>query len=220
MAASTGGEAERRARVERLKHALRKIAREHGLTQKQIAARLGIPPQYLSDLKHNRRAIAELLARRFGQEFRVRHEWLLHGEEPVELPTGAGDTGPGAMGGNVFLPVLRRPHVGDPLKSRFWERRHFELTGPGGVAAGHCTRPYVLRVEHDERSGRLRRGDLLLVSQTADANSRYQIAVHRRRPRLVRLGADHRLRLLEGGGPLPDSVRRAGRCRGIVWAVL
>ncbi len=49
MAAHAGGGAERRERVERLKQVLLKVAREQGLTQKQIAARLGIPPQYLSD---------------------------------------------------------------------------------------------------------------------------------------------------------------------------
>ncbi len=220
MVAHAGGDVERRERVERLKRALRKIARERGLTQKEIAARSGIPPQFLSDLKHNRRNIAELLARRFSDEFRVRHTWLLQGKGPVELPTDAGDAVPGAAEGSVFLPILRRPHVGDPLKSRFWERSHFQLTGPAAALAGRCTQAYVLRVEHDERGGRLRQGDLVLVSQTADANSPYQIIVHRRRPRLIRLGSDHRLRLLEGGDQLPDSAKRVGHCCGIVWAVL
>lgn len=220
MVAHAGGDAERRERVERLKQALRKIAREQGLTQKQIAARLGIPPQYLSDLKHRRRAIAELLARRFGHEFRVRHEWLLHGEEPAELPSAAGAADSGVPQSSVFLPILRRPCVGDPLGSPFWERSNLELTGPAAAAAGHCIRPYVLRVDNDERGGRLRRGNLLLVSQAVNANSHYQIVVHRRRPRLARLVAGHRLRLLEGGDPLPDSARRAGHGRGLVWAVL
>lgn len=220
MAAHASGDAERRGRVDRLKQVLVRVAQEQGLTQKQIAAKLGIPPQYLSDLKHNRRAIAELLARRFGQKFRVRHEWLLHGEGPAELPTGTVDADPRATEDNVFLPILRRPCAGDPLKSRFREPSHFELTGPAAVAAKHCARPYVLRVEHNEKGGRLRRGNLVLVSQMPDANSRYQLVVHRRQPRLARLGADHRLRLLEGGDPLPDSVRRAGHGRGLVWAVL
>lgn len=214
-------DAERSERVERLKQALRKIAREQGLTQKQIAARLGIPPQYLSDVKRNRRAVAELLARRFGQEFRMRHEWLLHGEEPSELQTERADVERAAVsGGNVFLPILRRPCVGDPLKSRFWERSHVELTGPAAAVAGRCSQPYVLRVEHGERGGRLKRDDVVLISQTPNANSQYQIVVHRRLPRLVHLGRDRRLRLLEGGDPVPEATRRVGCCRGIVWASL
>ena len=110
--------------------------------------------------------------------------------------------------------------MGDPLKSRFREPSHFELTGPAAIAAKHCARPYVLRVEHDGKGGRLRRGNLVLVSQTPDANSRYQIVVHRRLPRLVRLGGDRRLHLLDGGDPLSDNARRVGQCCGIVWAAL
>jgi transcriptional regulator with XRE-family HTH domain len=216
-----GAAGERRRRVERLKEVLLKVAREHGLSQKEIAARLGIPPQYLSDLKHNRRAVAELLARRFGQEFRIRHRWLLSGEGPMEAPpVQAGTTG--GRGGRdiVRLPVLGEPHVGNPLKSPSWDRSHIELTGPASAVARGCSQPYVLCVHCDERVGRLRKGDLILVSQAEDTGSRYQIVVHQKRPRLARLGRDRRLRLLQGGDPLPDHDRKVGHVPGLVWGAL
>lgn len=205
-------DAKRRERVERLKKALRKIAREQGLTQKQIAARLGIPPQYLSDLKHNRRALAELVARRFNQEFAVGHQWLLSGKRPEKMaPTGEA---------TVVLPVLRRPCVGDPLDSASREEPRIRLTGPAAEAARRSERPYVLRIDHVEEGGRLSRGDLVLVSQDVDPTSEYQVVVHRGRAVVARLAGDGRLRALEEGAELPQNVRRVGSCLGIVWAVL
>ena len=40
-----------------------------GITQAQVAARAGLPSQYLSDVRNQRRPLTELCARRLGDEF-------------------------------------------------------------------------------------------------------------------------------------------------------
>lgn len=212
MVAHAGGDAERRARVERLKQTLREIAREQSLTQKQIAQRIGIPPQYLSDLIHDRRALAELVARRFGQKFGVNHVWLLDGKRPEKIVSAAEAA--------LVLPVLRRPCVGGPSDSAFRKGPHIHLTGSAAEAARRCDRPYVLRIDHVEEGGRLRRGDLVLVAQDADPTSEFQVVVFRGRAVVARLAGDGQLRALKGGAELPKDVRRVGSCLGVVWGVL
>ena len=52
-----------------------------GLSQTQIAKRVGTPTQYVSDVKHGRRPLSELFARRLGEEFKVNFLWLLGVED-------------------------------------------------------------------------------------------------------------------------------------------
>jgi transcriptional regulator with XRE-family HTH domain len=60
---------------------LLKLLGEKGLNQSQIAKRVGTPTQYLSDVKHERRPMSELFARRLGEEFKVNFLWLLGVED-------------------------------------------------------------------------------------------------------------------------------------------
>jgi transcriptional regulator with XRE-family HTH domain len=51
-----------------------------GYTQTQIAAKAGLTPQYLSDIKRGHRPVTELVARRLGEPFDVSFQWFRRGK--------------------------------------------------------------------------------------------------------------------------------------------
>ena len=66
------------ARRERFSQVLDALEKQ-GLSQREIAMRACVPPQYFSDVKLGRRSLSELFARRLGEEFDVDHIWLMTG---------------------------------------------------------------------------------------------------------------------------------------------
>lgn len=64
-----------------------------------------------------------------------------------------------------MLPLLPTPVVGNPLRHKQWAGKLVPIVGAAALAAEACTDPYILRLGRDDQSGRLRIGDLLLISQ-------------------------------------------------------
>ena len=196
---------------------------EQGVTQQQVAIRAGVPPQYLSDVRCGRRGTTELFARRLGAEFGVDYQWLMGGNGPKDAvpPRGpvAGRAEPRASG-LLKLPILPALVEGEPQDSALWDGSLVELAGAAAAAAGRACRPYVLRLDVDDRDGRVRTGDLILISQ--ETSDRAEIGVIRLRSRLLlaRRLASGGWRSLTTGRRLAGKVEPVGSCVAIVWAPL
>ena len=67
---------------------------KNGLTQAQIAAAVGLSPQFLSDVMKGRRPLTELVARRIGERFHVDYRRVLGDKAPRMIAlTGYGQQG-------------------------------------------------------------------------------------------------------------------------------
>ena len=99
-----------------------------------------------------------------------------------------------------------------------WDGSLFEVSG--AAAAGRAHQPYLLRLDADDRDGRLRAGDLILIFQ--EPSDRTEIGVIRLPGRLVlaRRLASAGWRNLATGRRLAGKVEPVGCCIAIVWAPL
>lgn len=206
----------KKSQQERLALSLQQLA-EQGETQQSVAKRLGVPAQYLSDVKAGRRTLTELFARRFAAEFAVDYQWLLGKKaspQPVKPPISE------AAGAVITLPVLPQPIDGDPYQHDSWDGSVLQICGPAAVKAQTALRPYILRLGSADHAGRLSAGDLLLVSQAHNANAPVQIV--RQRGKIVLARGDHAGQWLQltTGNPLAGSAEPIGHLVAIVWAVL
>jgi hypothetical protein len=85
---------------------------------RQIADRMGVQPQYLSDVKQGRRPLAKLFARGFDEEFAVNHEWLPGAvKEMAQAKTSARDV---TARSGLPLPLFSEPIVGEPTADPNW----------------------------------------------------------------------------------------------------
>lgn len=203
-------------RAERLDAILRRLTKE-GMTQRSVAAELNVPPNYLSDLRHGRRVITDQFCRTFAQVFQVRCAWLADGEGPESVPQL---TTPPSSQGNLLLPVLQQPHVGDPEQCPSWDGSRVEVAGAAAAAAARAITPYLLRLSQTDGRNRLQPGDLLLVSQENDAQHEIAIARHRGTFVVVRQDSDGQRLSLANDKPLSGKIEIVGQCLGLVWAKL
>ncbi len=120
----------------------------------------------------------------------------------------------------VVLPVLTDLTEGKPTESKAWDGSRLNISGASAAASARATCPYVLRLASNDVDGRLRKRDLVLVSQ--DTTGSFEIAVvkHRGRLALARRDANAEWKLLTTGQTLPEKIRPVGKCLGIVWAPL
>src|SRR5688500_6724343 len=145
----------------RLQATLQALVRQ-GQTQQSVAKRLGVPAQYLSDVKAGRRTLTELFARRFADEFDVDYLWLLGQSDSPKRTTAFEGTSRVTA---TAIPVLSEPVDGDPQQHSSWDGSVVPLCGVAAVKAQAATGPYILRCPSQDYSQRLTIGDLLLVSQ-------------------------------------------------------
>lgn len=206
-----------KGRAKRLDQLLDNLAGQ-GFTQQKIAAELGIPPNYLSDLRHARRAITDQFCHTFGQQFLISFQWLASGEgsksSPQISPLKA------AAIGNLVLPVLPKPYTGDPRHCQEWDGCQLEITGAAAAAAGRASSPYILRLASHDNAGRLKLGDLILISQSATGVSEIVILKHRNQLLLARKDKKNDWLTLSSGKHLSAKTDIVGQCLGIVWAGL
>lgn len=188
-----------------------------GLTQQQIAARAGLPAQYLSDLKNGRRTLTELTARRIGDEFGVNYEWLLGTSNLMELTSLSSDSAQTSEG-TIWLPCFPWPITGTPRNHPDWDGTSVELAGAAAAKASMATDPYVLRFGRNDVEGRLRKDDLLLITQTPDVKTEIAVVKSGRKLHLARHEAGQWEKV--AGGTLQGTDTVLGRCLGIVWASL
>lgn len=212
-------ESDREARRERLRQFLVEMA-IIGLTQQAVAARAGVPSQYLSDVKNGRRLLSELLARRLNEEFGVDHVWLMTGEGTMTPPrVPRAETRP-QDAEVVMVPIVGQPIVGDPRISLAWDGSLVALTGPPAMKAKQASHAYILRLHHDDFTGRLRKGDLVLISQGNLEFGEIQVIQTRGLPVLARRGKGGAIIPLKNGKAIAAGATVLGTCVCIVWAAL
>jgi transcriptional regulator with XRE-family HTH domain len=198
----------------RLAELLRRLD-EQGMRQAEVARRANVPPQYLSDVKTERREMSELFARRLGEEFGCNYQWLLgedDGPERVVLT-------PPISKAKVWLPMIGEAIAGDPREHPRWSGAYVEVCGMAAAKAAQAEQPYVLQLGHDDREGRLKKGDLVLVSQTIAESHELNVVRSGKTILLARKKGAKWLRVA-AGKPLRGHCDVTGHCLGMVWAAL
>lgn len=207
--------AARRDRLSQVLDALEK----HGLSQREIAMRACVPPQYFSDVKLGRRSLSELFARRLGEEFDVDHIWLMTGTGSMKRPRAwSADAEPKR---STLIPILNQPTAGEPRHAGHWDGSLVELSGPAVAAAATAEAPYALRVTHDDCNGRLKKGDIVIVSQRDDKAS--PVVIIRENEKLMiagRIASTGKFSDLQTGRTKKGGAEVVGACIAIVWAPL
>ncbi len=203
-------------RCARIKQLFAELA-DRGITQRQAAVNLNVPPQYLSDVKNGHRNLTEQFARRIAEHYSVSFAWLVFGEGSKGTPRldVAGTT----KTDTFMLPVLSEPIQGSPTESVAWDGSKLNVSGAAAAMATRATQPYVLRIANDVE-GRLRKHDLVLVSQESVDSATITVVQHRGRIVLARRDGNGEWKSLETGRRISAKARVVGRCLGIVWATL
>lgn len=189
-----------------------------GLKQKQVAARLQMPPQYISDVKVGRRQMTELFARRVGAEFDVDYLWLLANSQGREPPRMRSQEAVSVA--RLWLPVLGRPTEGDPKLATQWDGTTIEIAGAAAAQAQAAVHPYVLRIDREDPKGELRTSDLVLVSQTENVHARIYVIQSGRQILLARQGSQFRWEPLIRERLASAEIRIVGACLGLIWRSL
>jgi transcriptional regulator with XRE-family HTH domain len=190
---------------------------ERGLTQAQIATKAGIPPQYFSDIKRGERPVTELIARRLGEEFNFNYRWLMGTSNTMENP--APQSVVATSGNTLWLPLFPFPIEGEPRQHSKWNGVCVELAGVAAGKVGLARYPYVLQFGHNDVEGRLKQGDLILISQAPNADAAIHVVSYRKKSFLARArdGSWHRV---ANDNELPSDCPATGHCIGIVWSAL
>jgi transcriptional regulator with XRE-family HTH domain len=205
-------------RVLRLKELLEKLESQ-GISQRQAALRAGVPPQYLSDVKMGRRGLTELFARRLQQEFGVDHQWLL-GDSPSTASARFGGGVSGLSSQRSLLPVFPQPIEGDPQAHRLWDGTAVEAVGASAAKAAAARQPYILRFGADDRRGRLRKNDLVLISQFVDDQAEVQVVKWAGKAFLARRDGPGTWEPLASQRSTCGEPTIIGHAVGIFWGIL
>jgi transcriptional regulator with XRE-family HTH domain len=204
---------------QRLAILLQALEQQQGLSQGEIALRLKVPRQYLSDVKTGRRGLSELFARRFQEEFGVDHLWLLGQRGSMEIPRL--DRGAATLDARrMLLPVFVHPIAGDPHSNSAWDGSVVEVAGVAAARVLLADHPYVLRFGADDLQHRLRRSDLLLISQAIKKDAEIQILKAGRKMFLARLNPAGSWEPLNPQNSLHGKPSVHGHCLGILWGAL
>jgi transcriptional regulator with XRE-family HTH domain len=187
---------------------------EQGTTQQEVARKLCVSAAYLSDCKRGRRSITELFARRLEHAYGRHHRWFLEGERifgGLHAPEHAD---------RFVLPVFPHPIEGAPSAVSSWDGTRFEVCGVAATRALDSHWPYVLRLGSDDRRGRLKTGDLILVSQKIDSRAEVQVIKHNRKILLARPKAPKGWESVFQKRRVPGDPEIIGHCVAVVWAAL
>jgi transcriptional regulator with XRE-family HTH domain len=187
-----------------------------GISQAQVARRANVPPQYVSDVRNERRPLTELFARRLADEFGFNFQWLLGLEDSPERSVLSVPPSPREK---FWLPMIGEPIAGEPREHPRWNGAYTELSGVAAAKAAQVVQPYVLQLGHGDREGRLRKGDCVLVSQATADNAKLSIVRCGKKILLARKKGAKWLRVATGE-PLRGDCDVTGHCVGVVWSAL
>jgi len=195
-------------------------AKQHGMSQTAVADRLGLPRQYLTNVKNGGRVLTELFARRVADEFGVDHFWLLNGTGTMQRPSVVPQSKAASGADLIVLPLLTELVFGEPRRSPAWDGAVVSITGPAVYAVGESVHSYVYRVSDDDSSGRLKRGDLVLICQGEPNDSRCKLVLLDvgDRPTLAWNTGKGRWKSTRTGRAVSAESKTIGHCLGIVWA--
>jgi transcriptional regulator with XRE-family HTH domain len=200
----------------RLKEILAELTQQ-GLTQQQIAERINMPSQFLSNLKNGHRPLTELVARRIGAVFQINYEWLLGIADEKLSPMVSTEASSGNMD---MAPLFDEPIEGQPRSHTLWEGALLELSGAAAARFRNSVDGYVLRCPVNDSENRIHQGDLLLVSQEHSPDASIQVVRYRKRLVLARCSDDEQHLRLPDAYPLGGRCDVVGVCVGVVWAPL
>jgi transcriptional regulator with XRE-family HTH domain len=190
-----------------------------GISQQDLAMRLGIASQYISDLKAGRRGIGEVVARRLEDQFSLPRGWFLARDDDGENPRIDQDLASG-RGVRTYLPVFRDPIKGDPHAHSDWDGAEIEICGVAALRALAARWPYLLRFGIHDRQGRLRKNDLLLISQQLQEDAEILVLEQADKAFLARRQGSRGWEALNQRRVVAGEPDVIGHCLGIVWAAL
>ena len=196
-------------------------AKQRGLSQTEVADRLGVPRQYVSNLKTGNRVLTELFARRAAEEFDLNHIWLLRGVGAMQRPSVASQPAAQSGADPLLLPLLSELVSGEPRRSPTWDGALVAITGPAVYLARDSAHPYVYRLAEDDSTGRLKHGDLVLVCHQGEPNnlpSRLLVLEVCHRPTLAWRTDDGRWKSVQTGRTVSTTSKVIGHCLGMIWA--
>jgi len=197
---------------------LQRLASE-GITQQEVARRCGVPPQYVSDVKGGRRSLTELFARRIDEEFGVDYEWLRGDTEPSQSGRSV-RMGGRARSNLIRLPVFPNPIEGEPYSHPSWDGSEIDLCGAAVTRLITADLPYVLRFGAHDRVGRLRKDDLVLISQASSQDAEIHVLQSNKTLFLARRNRASGWEPLVRGKRMLAPLIVRGHCVGIVWGSL
>jgi hypothetical protein len=119
----------------------------------------------------------------------------------------------------VWLPVFSHPVEGEPRNVPNWDGSHVEVSSVAAAKLAQAVQPYVLRFGHSDRQGRLRRGDLILISQSPGVSAELKVVRFRRKCFLARQVNGKWIRAATGKA-LPGESVVVGHCVGVLWSAL
>ena len=121
---------------------------------------------------------------------------------------------------SVWLPVFSHPVRGHPRSLPDWDGACVEVCGVAAARARTATEPYVLHFLADDHAGRLRKHDLVLISQAVNDLAEIHIIRLRRGMYLARKNSAGYWERLAELGPISEKVEVMGHGLGIVWGPL
>lgn len=193
--------------------------RARGISQRALAEKLEMHPQYISDIKRGIRPVSDNFTNHIAKK--------LSPELVRILFTGASQPGDlrRLMAGSptdqsVELPVLHSPIAGNPKSSTVWNGDTMTLAGIGAIAAREAKRPYVLALQHVDVWGRLRPDDRLLISQKPVPGREVCLLQTRAGIVLARKRKGSVWRPIKTGKVLKESAKLVGSVVAIIWARL
>lgn len=198
-------------RCSRLNELLARLARQ-GFTQQAVATQAGVPNSYISDIKAGRRNLSELFARRLGEEFNENYQWLLGLSDVQNAPQIAERSGQLAAVGELLEGSLQH--------SACWDGSFVAISPAVQQRAALASNPYLLRLNHADTAGRLRAGDLILISQTVNPAAEVQVVKQQQKLLLARQIAEHGWQAVNPQVELTGQADAIGHCVGIVWGQL
>ena len=197
-------------------------AKQGGISQTEVATRLGVPRQYVTNIKAGNRVLTELFARRVAEEFDVDHLWLLRGTGAgiTPRPSVASQQETSSATGTILLPLLAELVSGEPCRSPSWDGALVSITGPALRAAGDSSHSYVYRATDDGSTGRFKRGDLLLICQGNPESPPSQLVLLELgdRPTLAWRTDDGRWKSAFTGRAVSTKAKVIGHGVGMIWS--
>ena len=187
---------------------------DQGFTQLQIATKAGLTAQYLSDIKRGERPLTELVARRLGDEFDTNYKWLLGTSETKDHPKPKSSAVTDVRG----IPLYEHPVEGDPFTHPKFNGTCYDLVSAASAKLGLAINPYVLRFGRNDIQGRLKKGDLLLISQASDDKAGISVVRHKGKSYLARRNSDGTWTRVAEDKPLPEDSQVTGHCVAIIWS--
>jgi len=195
-------------------------AKQHGKSQTEVGVRLGLPRQYVTNVKTGSRVLTELFARRVAGEFDVDYLWLLDGVGVMQRHSMASQPKASSVADTILLPLLSELVSGEPRRSPSLDGALVAIIGPALYAAGDSVHPYVFRVTDDDSTGRFKQGDLILICQgdRKDPPSQLVLLELGKRRTLAWRTGDGRWKSAFTGRAVSTKAKTVGHCLGVLWA--